>query len=80
MTAAIPPLAASDVERLLRDWRALNEELPGLTFEQVEFLYLKGRLFQVRYQVLRRIYGRFNRLRMLNELKELETWCKPRSS
>jgi hypothetical protein len=74
-TANIPPLAVSDVERLLRDWRALNTELPCLPLDAVGYLLGEAMHRKTRWQVARRIYGRMNRLRMLQELKDLRKQC-----
>lgn len=78
MASAMKCLADSDVQRLLRDWRALNDEIMGLPYEGVHQLLLAAfeenlrDLHEVRWQVIRRIYGRFNRLRMIRELDELK--------
>lgn len=71
--SALKPLADSDVERLLRDWRALNNEVTGLPLSTVHYLLLEAFKRNARWQVTRRIYGRFNRLRMIEELKNLKS-------
>jgi hypothetical protein len=68
-------LAATDIERLLRDWRALNSELQGLPLEAVIELLIAALEKRIRWQVVRRIYGRFNRLRMIEELRRMKKAC-----
>ena len=65
-------MTSSDVERLLKSWTQLNDELLGLPREDVERLLREAVNNKYRWQVIQRIYSRFNRLRMLDELRDLK--------
>ena len=64
-------LASDDVERLLGDWLLLNAdimELPLPALRQLIDAELRGKR---RSQFILRLYGRFNRLRAIEEKTKL---------
>jgi hypothetical protein len=74
--AAVKELTAGEVEALLKDWRGLNTALLTLPTEQVLQLLRVEVEGRHRPQVVLRLFGRYNRLRVMEEREKLMqgTW------